>query len=450
MNKLLLLLITFFPVAAQGVKCPIPNCPKGQLCFCPPPPPHYMVIKDKSTGSNSKAGKIFTDRLKSNFALTASFSFKNKFSPKYQSSKTPLDQISKWHLITLKLKQGNKTTGVEVKLFSRKTPRSSRKKEIWETSFNFNSSNLKKSTDLLGNQLMAKIIQRKFSAFGSKMAYVHNITRGKSYIRVAHFNGEEKDQSLSSHKLVSFKVSYNKEPFWGPRGEYLFFTSHARYNPDLYIVKPGNNPVKPLRISARNGMNHAAVLSNKRKYLALTMDFRGNPDIYLLKPDFKTTKKWRIIKKLTTHHSIDTSPSFSPDGKRIVFVSNRRKRAQIFTKKIKGGKPRLLFSTGNRTYTPRWCSSGKREYLAFTQLVGNKSVIYVYDLKTRGGWQATSSSAPNAENPAWSPHCNLISYESSGSKTKKNGIWISPVRGGKSSVFLKGSLTMPAWDRGRK
>jgi hypothetical protein len=128
MNKLLLLLITFFPVAAQGVKCPIPNCPKGQLCFCPPPPPHYMVIKDKSTGSNSKAGKIFTDRLKSNFALTASFSFKNKFSPKYQSSKTPLDQISKWHLITLKLKQGNKTTGVEVKLFSRKTPRSSRKK----------------------------------------------------------------------------------------------------------------------------------------------------------------------------------------------------------------------------------------------------------------------------------------------------------------------------------
>ena len=186
-----------------------------------------------------------------------------------------------------------------------------------------------------------------------------------------------------------------------------------------------------------------------KKFLAITLDISGNPDIYLLKTNFSNRKKWKIVKKITTNHAIDTSPVFSPDGKKLAFVSSRNKKAQIYIKSLtkKGKGARLLFSTPHRTYTPRWCKSGKREYLAFTQLIGNRSVIFIYNLKTHKGWRATSLSAPNAENPSWSPHCNLIAYDMTGKKDLKKGIWISPIAGGRATMLFGGSFTMPTWGK---
>ena len=44
----------------------------------------------------------------------------------------------------------------------------------------------------------------------------------------------------------------------------------------------------------------------------------GNSDIYTM--DLET----RVVERITDHSSIDTSPSFSPDGKFVAFNSDRR------------------------------------------------------------------------------------------------------------------------------
>ena len=135
---------------------------------------------------------------------------------------------------------------------------------------------------------------------------------------VSDFNGDNSKAS-SGFPIISFKRSINKEPRFSNDGKYIVFTSHIRFNPDLYLKKIGRKSIH--RISAQRGMNHAAAFSFNSKKLALTLDFKGNPDIYILKTDFKSNKKWRIVKKITQNHGIDTSPAFSPDGKKVAFVS---------------------------------------------------------------------------------------------------------------------------------
>ena len=57
--------------------------------------------------------------------------------------------------------------------------------------------------------------------------------------------------------------------------------------------------------------------------LAATLSFDGDQEIYLL------TGKGEIIKRLTSSWGSDVSPSFSPDGKRVVTAS-RDKAAKVW------------------------------------------------------------------------------------------------------------------------
>ena len=56
----------------------------------------------------------------------------------------------------------------------------------------------------------------------------------------------------------------------------------------------------------------------------------GNSDIYTM--DLEN----RIVEKITNHPSIDTSPSYSPDGKFICFNSDRSGYQQIYVMRSDG------------------------------------------------------------------------------------------------------------------
>ena len=58
----------------------------------------------------------------------------------------------------------------------------------------------------------------------------------------------------------------------------------------------------------------------------------GNSDIYTM--DLEN----RIVEKITNHPSIDTSPSYSPDGKYICFNSDRSGYQQIYVMNSDGSK----------------------------------------------------------------------------------------------------------------
>ena len=64
----------------------------------------------------------------------------------------------------------------------------------------------------------------------------------------------------------------------------------------------------------------------------------GNSDIYTM--DLEN----RVVEKITNHPSIDTSPSFSPDGKYICFNSDRSGRRHLYITSLDGKKANITFT----------------------------------------------------------------------------------------------------------
>ena len=80
----------------------------------------------------------------------------------------------------------------------------------------------------------------------------------------------------------------------------------------------------------------------------------GMTDIYEM--DMRT----QAINRLTHSASIDTSPSYSPDGKQIVFNSDRGGSQQLYVMDVDGDNVRRLVLT--RDVTQR--QSGRREVIS--------------------------------------------------------------------------------------
>ncbi len=87
---------------------------------------------------------------------------------------------------------------------------------------------------------------------------------------------------------------------------------------------------------------------------------RYSSDIWIL--DLKTGKK----KPLTTHKTNDSQPRWSPDGKRLAFVSGRAERSQIFVLDMEGGEARQLTEMAMGAGGFAWSPDGKR--IAFVSL----------------------------------------------------------------------------------
>ena len=86
----------------------------------------------------------------------------------------------------------------------------------------------------------------------------------------------------------------------------------------------------------------------------------GNSDIYTMELDS------RIVERITVHSSIDTSPSFSPDGKFIAFNSDRSGLQQIYVMRSDGSNvKRITFGKGIYG-TPVWSPRG--DLIAFTKM----------------------------------------------------------------------------------
>jgi TolB protein len=104
------------------------------------------------------------------------------------------------------------------------------------------------------------------------------------------------------------------------------------------------------------------------------------------------------------------SPNWSPDGKRIAYVSFEHHRANIYIQNLYSGKRRRISSRPGLNSAPVFSPNGRKLALVLSSSPGNPD-LYIMDIKSKHLRRITTSSAIDTE-PAWTPNGKKLIFTS--------------------------------------
>ena len=140
----------------------------------------------------------------------------------------------------------------------------------------------------------------------------------------------------------------------------------------------------------------------------------------------------------------DKWPSWSPDGSRIAFISDRTGEEEIWVIGQDGREPAVQLTTGGRAmrYAPEWSPDGK--YIAFTDKDGKVWVLTVADRKLV---EVADSRAGMVTDHTWSPRGNHLAF-SLADDNMMASIYVWSAEDGQVRRVTGGVFdeTSPAWD----
>ncbi len=119
------------------------------------------------------------------------------------------------------------------------------------------------------------------------------------------------------------------------------------------------------------------------------------------------------------------SPAWSPDGKKVAYVSFERKTAAIYVQTLATGERARVAEFPGINGAPAWSPDGTR--LALTLSKDGSPDIYVLNLSTRAVTKLTKSFSIDTE-PSWSPDGSHIAFTSD--RGGKPQIYLVPSQGG--------------------
>ena len=154
-------------------------------------------------------------------------------------------------------------------------------------------------------------------------------------------------------------------PAWSPLGDVIAFTrgqvfAGASTDNELYVVRPDGSNARSITQHPANDALPSWSPDGKRLVFRSTRD--GNKELYVIGADGSE------LTRLTTSSGTDTFPHWSPVGDRIVFTSNRSGDFEIYSLRPDGSDVRQLTHSPGLDMHPVWSSDGK--WICFASMRG--------------------------------------------------------------------------------
>jgi dipeptidyl aminopeptidase/acylaminoacyl peptidase len=281
-------------------------------------------------------------------------------------------------------------------------------------------------------------------------------------------------------------------PLWSPDGKRLAFDGHQGEKSGLFVVRPDGSDVTLL--ASPEGTNSPLPSTGKEftwspdgKQLAFisstpgaeAAEASGDPMVitrYLYKPDagegmtrfndnlrlhiFVVDVSTKQVRQLTQgifdEHSID----WSPDGKEILFASNREPNQDeffnydIFALKVSDSSIRRLTATEYNEYEPLWSPDGKRIVFRGTRrgLTDRETTMedtHVWVMNADGSERREIGAVLDNRQgvPRWSPDGSAVYFTVQ--ERGSNHLVRLPISGGKPEYVMKDTGGVGAWSVGK-
>ena len=137
--------------------------------------------------------------------------------------------------------------------------------------------------------------------------------------------------------------------------------------------------------------------------IAFVSSRTGNKEIYICDYDGFN------VKKVTADKSIDLSPRWSPDGKKIIYTSYKKGNPDLWIRDLQTGTDQVLSAQAGLNSAASWSPDGK--YISLVLSKGGNPDIYLLDQSGKIIRRLTNSSAI-ASSPSFSPNGKEIVYTS--------------------------------------
>ncbi|MCS6838137.1 MAG: translocation protein TolB [Bdellovibrionaceae bacterium] len=239
------------------------------------------------------------------------------------------------------------------------------------------------------------LLSPAWSKDGRKIAYTAFMQRKSSKVRNADLFIYDLDRQKS--ELISFRKGINSGACFEPNGT-LLITISTDADPDIYRIDMKGNIIKKLTHGPLGALNVEPAVSPDGKWIAFSSDRAGRPMIYISNaegedvrrltfagtfnaaptwaPDSKTLafagwidkafdiytidRDGQQIKRITKAFKKDgkqashENPDFSPDGRVIIYTSNRTGKSQLYMSLSDGSEEWAITQDQLNYYQPRW------------------------------------------------------------------------------------------------
>lgn len=227
------------------------------------------------------------------------------------------------------------------------------------------------------------IISPSWSPDGTKVAYV-SFEAKKPVVWVQNL-------VTSQRTVVANYKGSNSAPSWSPDGSKLALALSRDGLTQVYVVNADGTGLR--RVSNSSGIDTEPQFSADGQNIYFTSDRSGGPQIYRMPANGGDAQR------VTYNGSYNISPRVSPDGKSLAYISRRDGRFQLYILDLANGQELRLSDTA-KDESPSFSPNGK--YVMFATESGRRGTLAVVSVDGRVRHSLTTQ-AGDIREPTWGP-----------------------------------------------